>query len=96
MGDASSSVHYTVPNDVLVQVLSDGELVLLNLVSEAYYGLDGVGSDLFGLLRDGTSVAEAHERLLETYDIDSDTLNADVNDLINNLVEHGLLAKSAE
>ncbi len=42
---------YAVPDDVLIQALPSGEVVLLNLVTEAYYGLDEIGARMFEILQ---------------------------------------------
>ena len=95
MVEAVNRADYSVPDDVLVQILSDGEVVLLNLVTEAYFGLDEVGAGLFGLLQEDVSLNDAHQRLLEEYDVDGDTLRSDLEDLVSELIRHGLLAKLA-
>ncbi len=96
MGGAVRRAYYSVPDSVLVQGLANGEVVLLNLVAEAYFGLDAVGAELFTLLRAGVSFDDAHQRLLEDYDVDSDTLRADLDDLVTNLIDHGLISELVE
>ncbi|MEC4803685.1 MAG: PqqD family protein [Jaaginema sp. PMC 1079.18] len=77
-------------SDVLVQNLAD-EAVLLNLESEAYFGLDAIGTRIFTLLQEKDSIAAVHQQLLQEYDVDSERLQQDLLSLIEQLVEHGLV-----
>jgi uncharacterized protein YjbK len=76
--------------DVLVQEL-EGEIVLLNLDSEEYFGLDDVGSNMWLTLKDTGSVQVAYDRLLEQYDVEPEQLKADFLELIEKWLQHGLL-----
>ena len=79
-----------VPEDVLVRDLS-GESVLLNLRTEAYFGLDEVGTDMWRALTRGCSVGAALKELTSLYDITPDTLERDLFDLAGKLIDHALL-----
>jgi hypothetical protein len=76
--------------DVLVQNLED-EAVLLNLQSEAYFGLNEVGTRMFVLLQEHHSIEAAYQQLLAEYDVDPECLQQDLLHLIEQLVEHGLV-----
>lgn len=80
----------TVPADVLMREL-DGESVILNLASEHYYGLDEVGTRMWQLLATPKTIEVAYEILLTEYDVEPDRLRDDMQELIEQLVEHGLL-----
>jgi Coenzyme PQQ synthesis protein D (PqqD) len=80
-----------VPPDVLVNVI-DGESVLLNLKSECYFGLDEVGTRMWQVLSESASVKLAYEALLKEYDVEPEQLQRDLENLIDQLVEHGLVA----
>ncbi len=80
----------TVPDDVLMREL-DGESVILNLASEHYYGLDEVGTRMWQLLATPKTIEDAYEILLTEYDVEPDRLLHDMQELIEQLVEHGLL-----
>jgi hypothetical protein len=82
--------YVVIPDHVLVSQL-DGESVLLSLQSESYYGLDEIGTELFGLLKTSGSIQQAYEHLLDRYDVDAETLRVDLIELIENLVRHGLI-----
>ena len=81
--------------DTLMQEL-EGESVLLNLASEHYFGLDEVGTRMWQALTTADNVQAAHAALLAEYEVDGDLLRNDLLDLIGPLVEHGLVALSAD
>ena len=80
----------TASADVLVQEI-DGQSALLNLKTERYFGLDDVGTEIWKAVTSAGTVAEAIERLLDVYDVDADTLRADVLALLQRLEENGLI-----
>src|SRR5258706_15084626 len=83
------------PEDVLISDV-DGESVLLNLNSERYFGLDEVGTRMLSLLTTSTSIQTAYEALLEEYEVENETLRHDLADLIDRLVDQGLLQVAGE
>lgn len=76
--------------DVLFQEVG-GETVLLDLESEHYFGLDAVGTRIWGLLGEGASVGAVVDTLLQEYEVERATLEADVAELISRLAEAGLI-----
>jgi hypothetical protein len=76
--------------DVLVSEVG-GELVMLNLASEGYFGLDAVGARLWTALTTSDSIQKAHDILLEEYDVTAEQLRRDLEELIGRLVEQGLV-----
>lgn len=81
--------------DTMVQELA-GEAVLLNLASERYFGLDAVGTRMWQALTTADNVQAAHDVLLSEYDVASDVLRQDLLDLVQQLVEHGLVSLSEQ
>ena len=79
-----------VPQDVLVSEL-DGESVLLKLQSESYFGLDDIGTRIWELLVSSASVQAAYDALLDEFDVDEGQLRGDLTEIINSLVQQGLL-----
>ena len=69
----------------------EGESVLLNLDSGHYFGLDDVGTRMWTVLTTSESIQSAYEGLLEEYDVETDRLRRDLEDLADKLVEHGLV-----
>ena len=76
--------------DVLFKEVS-GEMVLLDLKSEKYFGLDAVGTRIWTLLQTGCPVGEVVDRLLEVFDVDRATLEADLAELLEQLAGAGLI-----
>ena len=77
------------PDTVFAQEV-DGEMVLLDMVSENYFGLDAVASDIWQLLQEDKTLQESHDALLEMYDVSADQLRSDLESFVNKLVESKL------
>ncbi len=80
---------------MLVQQIA-GESILLNLQSERYFGLDEVGTRIWNLVTTCKSIESAYEALLGEYEVDAEQLRRDVQSLVLNLVENGLLEGAHE
>jgi hypothetical protein len=76
--------------DVLFQQV-DGESVLLNLASESYFGLDPVGTRVWLLLGEDSSLQRAFDALRAEYEVEPDRLEGDLLALAQSLVDAGLL-----
>jgi hypothetical protein len=76
--------------DVLIRPIGD-ELVLLNVKTETYFGLDPVGTRMWTVLLEADSIGTACDALLLEYDIDADSLRCDVEALVGGLVARQLL-----
>lgn len=68
-----------------------GEIVLLNLQSGVYYGLDAVGSRVWQLLMESRGIDDVCATLREEYDVSADTVRADVERLVGELTDKGLV-----
>ena len=79
-----------IPAAVLAREL-DGESILLNLESETYFGLDEVGTRIWALLTGAPTIQAAYEALLAEYDVAPDVLRQDLEALLAQLLEQGLL-----
>ena len=93
MSDYSSKV--IVPGHVLFRALDD-EAVLLNLKTESYLGLDPVGTRMWTLFTTRPSLRAAYEALLDEYDVAPDALRRDVDSLLQQLIEQGLVELEEE
>ena len=91
----SFSARVVVPPHVLLQQVGE-ESVLLNLEKECYFGLDPVGTRMWEALTKANTVDAAYQELLSTYDVDEQRLRQDLEKLIENLFENGLLETSDE
>jgi hypothetical protein len=79
-----------VPENVLMQELQ-GESVLLNLNGGRYFGLDNVGTRMWQVFTTSASIEQALEVLQSEYEVSPDVLRKDLGDLVDKLVEHGLV-----
>ena len=70
----------------------DGEIVLLDMASENYFGLDAVGSDIWRLLGEGKTLQETHDALLKDYDVSPEQLKHDLDEFMERLVGSGLIS----
>jgi hypothetical protein len=79
-----------VPDHVLTREV-DGQLVVLNLDNEQFYGLDEVGTSMWSTITETPTADDALARLVEMYDVDSATLARDFDALLNELETRGLV-----
>lgn len=83
---------FTFPEGVVAREV-DGEMVLLNLTSEQYYSLDRVGADMVIRLT-RASRDEALAALGRDYEVDAAVLEEDLDALVGELLEAGLLQQA--
>ncbi len=83
-------MQITVLDDVLLQDLGD-EIVLLDLKSGRYLGLDPVGSTMWQKLLQTQSVDLAVEALLGDFEVDEATLRADLETFLARLESENLV-----
>lgn len=86
---AGDRAAYEVPPHVLHRRV-DEQMVLLDLDSEQYFGLDEVGADMVARLLAG-SVDTTIEGMLADWEVDRETLRRDLDALVASLVDAGLL-----
>jgi Coenzyme PQQ synthesis protein D (PqqD) len=68
-----------------------GELVLLNLKSGVYFGLDPVGTRMWQLLHEHRSLHEVLAALLDEYDVAETRCERDLVGFVRALVENELV-----
>jgi len=81
----------TVRDGVMFNRVGD-EVVLLDLDSGTYFGLDSVGGRVWDLLTGTATVGETIETMLAEYEVDRGILERDVLRLVNELEEKGLIS----
>lgn len=69
----------------------DGEMVLLDMETENYFGLDGVGTSIWQDMQEKETLKEVFEALLEEYEVEAEVLQKDLSDFIEKLLESGLV-----
>jgi hypothetical protein len=85
---------YQPSSGVLFQRFADGAVVF-SPGDESYFGLNGSGAAVWGLLpKEGMAFQQLLEKMVEMYpDAPESELRTDLNDLLEELVKHGLLRR---
>ncbi|HUY19304.1 MAG TPA: PqqD family protein [Candidatus Binataceae bacterium] len=73
----------------------EGEVVILDLASQHYFGLTGAGNDMWQLIAEHGSSDKVIEQLLTRYDVDPANLKADFEKLVNELAAKGMVRVSS-
>jgi len=84
-----------VPPDVMAREVGE-ELVILDLASGSYFGLDSVGTRIWQLLGAGMTPAATVDVLVAEYEVDRRQLEQDLLTLVEKLLGQGLLARHPE
>ena len=77
--------------DTVVSCDLDTEAAILNLKDGVYYGLDPIGAKIWNLIQKPITLTEVMETILNEYDVDSEQCKNDVLELIEELLENGLV-----
>lgn len=68
-----------------------GEVVILDVERGVYFGLDGVGAKVWELLQTPRLVSDIIDRLAPEYDVARDTIASDIQELLGDLGNRGLI-----
>jgi hypothetical protein len=79
-----------IPDYVMFTTDSE-DSVLLNARTDQYYALDEVGARLWSLLNDRKPLREVYQVLLDEYEVAPVQLEQDMLELLNHLLENGLV-----
>ena len=85
----------TIPEQVTYNEVG-GEIVLLNLESGKYYGLDEIGARMFTLLHEQGQLETVYAVLLEEYKVNAERLKNDLIKLVDELARNDLVKVSEE
>jgi len=69
----------------------DGEMVLLDMNSENYFGLDEVGTTIWQAMQEKEILQEVYDTMLDQYDVEPEILERDLIDFVQKLSENGLI-----
>jgi len=69
----------------------DGEMVLLDMNSENYFGLDEVGTAIWQFMQESGELKEIFQHMLEHYDVKEEVLQKDLITFVEQLKERGLV-----
>jgi hypothetical protein len=82
----------SVPPQVMSRLVGD-EMVLLDLESGMYFGLDGVGKRIWEAIGEGLTLGEIAAIIVSEYEVEVNQAQADVIEFVGDLVERGLLTE---
>ena len=68
----------------------DGEMVLLDMNSENYFGLDEVGTAIWQAMQESGSLEKVYQAMLEQYEVEPEVLQKDLLDFVQKLNDSGL------
>ena len=78
-------------NDNVFYQKIDDEMVLLDMCSDNYFGLDSIGSDIWESIQDSDTLQEVFETLLDKYDVEPERLKSDLLDFVKQLEDKQLI-----
>lgn len=78
-------------SESVVSAALDEEVILLNVETGIYFGLDAIGTRIWSALEQGATEAEIFAQLLEEYEVEAEQLRADIAGFLASLREQGLV-----
>ena len=81
--------------DVVFRTL-EGEVVLLNLQSGVYFGLNETGTTIWNFLNENGSLEATHSQMVKQYAVEPEVAKRDLLQLISSLLEKGLITLRAQ
>jgi hypothetical protein len=85
------SNRFAIKPNVMARQLGE-ETVILDLESGTYFGLDPVGARIWQLMKEGKSLAEICEAMLEEYEVSREELERDALALAQDLEARSLIS----
>lgn len=82
----------TVSPQILVSRIDD-ELIILDLASNTYFGLNAVGTQIWNSLSEGKTIAETCKEISDKYDVSPDDIERDVVSLTSELLSKNLVIR---
>jgi hypothetical protein len=84
---------FTVNRDKFISSALGDEIMLMNLETGNYIGLNIVSADIYKLAEEKTSAQQIINSLLKIYDVEEEVCIAQVLTCIENMMEKNLLVK---
>ena len=86
---AADAIVTTNPQAVACDL--EGEVVILNLESGVYFGLNAVGGDIWNYIQSEHTIEEIIQHLLQQYRVERSRCEAEVNALLQTMATRGLV-----
>lgn len=90
-----SNSQYEIPDHLRYQEV-DGEIFLLNIETGIFFGLNEIGVAVWEQLEAQNDLGDLSKRLSAKYGVEGSVILKDINDLLEDLVKHGLIIKKAQ
>jgi hypothetical protein len=87
----SENTVISVAEEQITGDLLDGEVVILNMKDDVYYGLDHVGGRLWSLIQEPITFGQVIQTLLDEYDVEYQQCSEDVLGLLEDMLSKGLI-----
>jgi len=68
-----------------------GEAAILNMKDGVYYGLDPVGASIWNRIQKPALLVDVRDQILHEYDVGEEECQSDLLELVEQLVEKGLV-----
>jgi hypothetical protein len=94
-GSFEGGSRFVIAEDVLSRRVGD-ETIILDLETERYFGLTGVGTRLWQLLDDGMSFDRAVAVLSEEYGVDAAIVERDIREVLDDLLGSDLVVVAGD
>ncbi|HYP07127.1 MAG TPA: PqqD family protein [Bryobacteraceae bacterium] len=79
------------PDPQLPSTEIDGEIVLMNCLTDSYYSLSETAAAVWKALKPGASLQSICQTLLREYTVDEETCRRDVSAFLQMLLQQGLI-----
>jgi hypothetical protein len=90
MTELSKSSKIVVSKEVVSCDLG-GETAMLNMKDGVYYGLNPMGTIIWEFIQKPITIQEILDKILDQYEVDEETCYADLNELVDQMLENGLV-----
>jgi hypothetical protein len=82
-------------SDQVSSELQEGDTAILNIADGVYYGLNSVGSRIWGLIQSPKSVMELRDTLMAEYEVDAEVCTRELIALLETLSSKKLIVVHA-
>jgi hypothetical protein len=87
--------RYVVDRTCVTHDRLEDEVIIINVATGSYFSGSGPAADVWSLISQGASVAEAARKLASDYSGDEATVLRDIDRCVGTLVEKGLIQRDA-
>lgn len=88
--EARNNLTYQVNQDIIHQRVGE-DIILINLKSDRIFSLNRTGARFFELLSEHRPIPEIKEKLLAEFDVDPETLDDEILNILDNLLEESFI-----